>query len=228
MKLEGLKTLRNKKKVSRAKLALDINVKESEIKKLETIDNFFIDSDILLKICRYFKVSAEQLVSNKPEDIKLCSLPIKITGVMYEKFFKLDTNQVTYDDIQDMYNDLIDKYTLDKEIGLDKSQVDTFLSEFKYRLGELIDNPQQSSTHKLLKSLDGDILKSTSFSNVKEPKLNTFNYNTLSSNEVAEINKLTDIGILVYTQLDKDTNLSYDDKEILFMYLMDFMENKFL
>lgn len=228
MKLEGLKIIRNKKKVSRAKLALDINVKEFIIKNLETEDNFFIDSEILLKLCRYFKVSAEQLVSNNPENIKLCSLPIKITGVMCEKFFRLDDDKVTYDDIQNMYGNLIDKYVEDKEIGLDKSQVDTFLSEFRYRLGDLIDNPEQKSTYKLLQSLDGDILKSTSFSNVKENKFNTPNYNTLNSDEVNEINKLTDIGILVYSQINKSENLTLDDKESLFLYIMEYMDGKYL
>ena len=34
MKLEGLKVLRNKNKISRAQLALDINISQTKIKKL--------------------------------------------------------------------------------------------------------------------------------------------------------------------------------------------------
>ena len=236
MKLEGLKVLRNKNKISRAQLALDINISQTTIKKLETQDNFFIDKEILKPLCNYFKVTIEQLISEDFKNVRICSLPIKVNGCMHEKFFILPDNITDNQKIQEMYNTMLDRYVVDDNVGISKSKVSTFLKEFRYRLGDIPSDKDTTTegTKKLLDSLDGDILKSTTFSG--KPNFNKFGFNTLepiqmsslNSYEIMEINKLTEIGILVYTQLSESSNLSSIDKEELFNYLMHFMYDEFL
>lgn len=139
MKLDKLIKIRKKHKVSRAKLALDIDVTVAYIKKLETEELDSFDTEVLNKIADYFNMSIEDLLEGPI---------VNITPLLSRE---MSLSQVT-----NMVNTLLDKYDMrDKNFDRDK-----FLAEFKYRIGDLdteVERSKSSSLEDILNDIEEDM-----------------------------------------------------------------------
>lgn len=118
MTYEGMKYIRNKKKISRKQMSEDLNIPVSLIKSMETEDIEPIEENTINKITKYLGVDdVELVVINVKQKIQSMEIPTNINIDKVKKLFT--TVQLKYSPIQNT------------------KQFDTFLAEFKYRLGDL-------------------------------------------------------------------------------------------
>ena len=133
MTYEGMKHIRTKKKISRKQMSEDLHIPVSLIKLMETEDIEPVDEDTTNKISNYLGVDdVELVVIDVKQKIEAIELP---TNISLDKIRKLFTTvQLKYSPIQNT------------------KQFDTFLAEFKYRLGDLPTNEEE--THYIEKDTD--------------------------------------------------------------------------
>lgn len=133
MTYEGMKHIRTKKKISRKQMSKDLDIPVSLIKLMETEDIEPVDEDTTNKISNYLGVDdVELVVIDVKQKIEAIELP---TNISLDKIRKLFTTvQLKYSPIQNT------------------KQFDTFLAEFKYRLGDLPTNEEE--THYIEKDTD--------------------------------------------------------------------------
>lgn len=124
MTYEGMKHIRTKKKISRKQMSEDLDIPVSLIKLMETEDIEPVDEDTTNKISNYLGVDdVELVVIDVKQKIEAIELP---TNISLDKIRKLFTTvQLKYSPIQNT------------------KQFDTFLAEFKYRLGDLPTNDEE-------------------------------------------------------------------------------------
>lgn len=124
MTYEGMKHIRTKKKISRKQMSEDLDIPVSLIKLMETEDIEPVDEDTTNKISNYLGVDdVELVVIDVKQKIEAIELP---TNISLDKIRKLFTTvQLKYSPIQNT------------------KQFDTFLAEFKYRLGDLPTNKEE-------------------------------------------------------------------------------------
>lgn len=125
MTYEGMKHIRTKKKISRKQMSEDLDIPVSLIKLMETEDIEPVDEDTTNKISNYLGVDdVELVVIDVKQKIEAIELP---TNISLDKIRKLFTTvQLKYSPIQNT------------------KQFDTFLAEFKYRLGDLPTNDKET------------------------------------------------------------------------------------
>lgn len=128
MKLDNLIKLRRKKKISRSKLALDLNIDIDTIKELETTDIINVDNKLLSNIADYFNITIEEL-----------------SGVSQINISNSIPKDVELHQVSDLCSELLDKYN----IHLDDEKRRIMLSEFKYRIGDLTPIPPSDKDKQL-------------------------------------------------------------------------------
>ena len=124
MQLYGLYNIRTKKRVSRKKLAEDLGLTVEYIKALETTNSETVGDNLIHMFAEYFDCSVYEILGNdEQEDL----LEKKITLEKIEipdGVSPMEANHLLFD--------LLKKYS---PIG--QNNIDTLISEFKYRLGDL-------------------------------------------------------------------------------------------
>lgn len=136
MQLIGLYNIRRKKRISRQKLADDLNLSVEYIKALETTDEETVGNTLIQMFADYFKCSPYEILNDdKGED--LLEKKITIEKIEIPKgVTPLQANTLLFD--------LLKKYS-----PVNPDNINQLLSEFKYRLSELED---ESPISRLLRS----------------------------------------------------------------------------
>lgn len=118
MKCQGMKIIRNKQRISRRQMSRDLDIPVQTIKDIEDNDIKDISMDLIDKIANYLQVDAVELVipdlSQRLDSIKI-------------------PNGASLDRARQVFRSLFKKYNLLENVD----QLDTFLAELKYRLGDL-------------------------------------------------------------------------------------------
>ena len=136
MQLKGLYHIRTKKRVSRKKLAEDLNLSVEYIKALETTNTELVGNKLIQMFADYFKCTPYEILNNKEaEDL----LEKKITIEKIEIPDGVDVN-----DANQLLFDLLKKYS-----PIDYENINQLISEFKYRIEEL---PKNDSFRRLMES----------------------------------------------------------------------------
>lgn len=160
MKLEKLYELRRRKRISRKNLAKALNdfqcfcssidakfnYTEQFIKQLETQDNSGLNPDILEVISQYFGITLEELTGKCYEDM----LQDRIKKELSFKDIQIPEG-IDKEDIDNLFRTLTKKYKI-----LDNENIDQFISEFKYRIGDL--QPHRLNNWKsFIKEMEEDV-----------------------------------------------------------------------
>lgn len=136
MQLKGLYHIRTKKRVSRKKLAEDLNLSVEYIKALETTDTELVGNKLIQMFADYFKCTPYEILNNnEAEDL----LEKKMTVEKIEI-----PNGVDINDANQLLFDLLKKYS-----PIDYKNINQLISEFKYRIEEL---PRNDSFRRLMES----------------------------------------------------------------------------
>ena len=136
MQLKGLYHIRTKKRVSRKKLAEDLNLSVEYIKALETTDTELVGNNLIQMFADYFKCTPHEILNNdEAEDL----LEKKIAIEKIEIPDGVDVN-----DVNQLLFNLLKKYS-----PIDHKNINQLISEFKYRIEEL---PKNDSFRRLMES----------------------------------------------------------------------------
>lgn len=136
MQLKGLYHIRIKKRVSRKKLAEDLNLSVEYIKALETTDTELVGNKLIQMFADYFKCTPYEILNNdEAEDL----LEKKIAVEKIEIPDGVDVN-----DVNQLLFNLLKKYS-----PVDHKNINQLISEFKYRIEEL---PKNDSFKRLMES----------------------------------------------------------------------------
>lgn len=136
--------IRKRKKISRRKMARDLNFPESFIKQIETED-CQISNNILEKIAMYLKVEVADLIIDTDEIMEKMfkHIPDNVQKVNVELPEGVDEKQAI-----SLFEDLLMKYKPQSD-----EEVQKMLAEYHYRLGDL-EEETPSNIKELLNSLN--------------------------------------------------------------------------
>ena len=140
MRLYNMKNIRRRKRISREKIAKDLNLTPAYIKHLETEEIMEIDNELLDKIACYLKVDVDELSAAIVLNVKYNKILENREVYINDEFITSVNHELDRNEVEAIINKIKINYDLTTATG-----IKSFISEFKYRILELEDKHEQEN-----------------------------------------------------------------------------------